>query len=319
VVYNLVTRVREPGIPVQIQSTDAGNTTKIMETSDLNGEVAFMDVPPGNYMINPYPPVGWMGGGKMISVTAHDQSTYRLVLRKEIPLVHPANNSPVETPQPVLCWDVLPQALYYIVQVKDSNQVLVANPVVYTTCYTLDVPLQDGMTYTWSLAAAVDLNGESIGGSKSFTFTYHSGPKDVPVAPQTETTLTSFDTSTQFVFPAGTFTIDGVVTYEHPADPPPAVYPLANTQKAYEISSAAPLANDATYQVAIEYTPVDVSLIDPSTLALYYWDPAQSTWVREPTSQNSADTQTITANPTHFSLWSVMGETHRIFLPVTNR
>lgn len=53
------------------------------------------------------------------------------------------------------------------------------------------------------------------------------------------------------------------------------------------------------------------------TLALHTWDGSQ--WVAEPSSSVDPATNTITATPNHLSLWAVLGETHRIYLPLVMR
>jgi len=53
------------------------------------------------------------------------------------------------------------------------------------------------------------------------------------------------------------------------------------------------------------------------THALYYWGGTQ--WVKESTSVVDTVNNTVTATPDHFSVWAVLGETRRVFLPVVLR
>ena len=53
------------------------------------------------------------------------------------------------------------------------------------------------------------------------------------------------------------------------------------------------------------------------TLALYRWDGSQ--WVKELSSVVDVDANTVTATPDRLGLWAVLGETRRLFLPVTLR
>lgn len=74
------------------------------------------------------------------------------------------------------------------------------------------------------------------------------------------------------------------------------------------------------YTVTIQYGPIDLasSRARESTLALYRWN--GTTWVREPTSRVNVISDTITANPSRFSTWAVLGEPAKIrLLPVIMR
>lgn len=53
-----------------------------------------------------------------------------------------------------------------------------------------------------------------------------------------------------------------------------------------------------------------------STLALYAWDGSQ--WVKEPSSAVDGAANVVTATPDPFSLWAVLGETCRVYLPLVN-
>jgi hypothetical protein len=70
-----------------------------------------------------------------------------------------------------------------------------------------------------------------------------------------------------------------------------------------------------TYTVIVQYDDAEKGPAIENTLALYYWDEAQ--WVREPTSVLDIAANTVTATPDHFSLWAVLGETRRLFFPLT--
>lgn len=51
-----------------------------------------------------------------------------------------------------------------------------------------------------------------------------------------------------------------------------------------------------------------------STLALYTWD--GSRWLREQASSVDPSRHTVSATPNRLGLWAVLGETHRVILPV---
>ncbi len=67
------------------------------------------------------------------------------------------------------------------------------------------------------------------------------------------------------------------------------------------------------YTLTIQYQDIEVGSAIEDTLALYYWDGAK--WEREPTSRLDTSLNSVQANPTRFSMWAVLGETHRLFLP----
>jgi hypothetical protein len=50
---------------------------------------------------------------------------------------------------------------------------------------------------------------------------------------------------------------------------------------------------------------------------LYGWDGRQ--WLVEPTSAVDLQANTVSATPQHFSLWAVMAEARRMYLPHLSR
>lgn len=67
------------------------------------------------------------------------------------------------------------------------------------------------------------------------------------------------------------------------------------------------LAGGATYTVSIQYTDAEISGLNENSLALYAWNGSQ--WVKELSSVVNAGTNTLSATPNHFSLWTVLGST----------
>ncbi|MDW8003170.1 MAG: hypothetical protein RMJ39_11075, partial [Deltaproteobacteria bacterium] len=99
---------------------------------------------------------------------------------------------------------------------------------------------------------------------------------------------------------------------------------LAGIGRTFEITAVysgtgqpAQLASGGAYTISIHYTDAEKGPIIEDTLALYWWDGNQ--WVREPSSVVDADANTVTATPGHFSLWAVLGEARRVFLPLVFR
>jgi len=79
----------------------------------------------------------------------------------------------------------------------------------------------------------------------------------------------------------------------------------------------AQLAPGQTYTITVRYTDAEKGPVIENTLALYYWN--GSGWVKEPSSVVDTVANTVRATPNHFSLWAVLGETRRIYLPLVLR
>lgn len=69
--------------------------------------------------------------------------------------------------------------------------------------------------------------------------------------------------------------------------------------------------------MTVHYTAAQRAGVIESTLGLYVWDGQH--WLREATSQVNVGSETVTARPDHFSIWAVLGETRRIWLPLVLR
>jgi hypothetical protein len=143
-------------------------------------------------------------------------------------------------------------------------------------------------------------------------------PASIPV---TGGNLASPFDQTAYTFTAGTFT--DIVTVTHalrfPGDAP-ATGNLIGIGHFFEVSAVysgtGQLAQPAQpYTVTVQYTEAEKGPAIEDTLALYRWSSAQ--WVREPTSSVDIAHNTVTATPDRFGLWAVLGETRRLFLPVS--
>jgi len=73
-----------------------------------------------------------------------------------------------------------------------------------------------------------------------------------------------------------------------------------------------------TYTVMVDYEQADLGMTRESTLALYWWD--GDSWSQQGI-VSSVDTAAnrVTAQVDHFSLFTVLGETHRVFLPLARQ
>ncbi len=143
------------------------------------------------------------------------------------------------------------------------------------------------------------------------------------VSPAVSGTLTSYHGDTTVQAPAGAFT-DTVTLTQAPAYGMPPGGNLASAGHVFELAAVysaggqpAQLAPGQAYTVTVRYTDAERWAAIEDTLALYWWD--GSRWQREPSSAVDVSARTVTAAPDHFSLWAVLGETHRTYLPAALR
>jgi len=135
--------------------------------------------------------------------------------------------------------------------------------------------------------------------------------------------LTSTYDNTSYFFASGIFTDTVIVTHTVRLTNIPSSGELAdlpghtfNITAVYS-STGQPAEPTQPYTMTVYYTDEEIRTMIEDTLALYYWDGSQ--WVRELTSIVNAADNTITANPGHFSLWTVLGDARRMFIPFINR
>jgi hypothetical protein len=74
---------------------------------------------------------------------------------------------------------------------------------------------------------------------------------------------------------------------------------------------------DPRYVITIHYTDTEKAGAKEDTLKLYWWNGSQ--WILEPTSSVDPGNNVLTATPNHMSLFAVLGETERVFLPLALR
>ncbi len=127
-------------------------------------------------------------------------------------------------------------------------------------------------------------------------------------------------------FPPHTFTDTVVITHtaRSPDSAPPLGSNLTGIDHFFDIEAiyegtgqAAQPAPGKAYTVTLSYTDEEKGPAIENTLALYYWNGAQ--WVQEASSQVNTADNTVTAAATHLSLWGVLGETRRVYLPLVVR
>jgi hypothetical protein len=125
---------------------------------------------------------------------------------------------------------------------------------------------------------------------------------------------------TTFSFPAGTFGDPVVVTYT--VRPPSTSGDLVGAGPFFDLSAAyldtgqpAQIEPGQTYTVTIHYT--NIAPVAEETLGLYGWDEGAAEWSQEGIS-NTVDpaVNLVTAEVDHLSLFALLGETRRVYLPL---
>jgi peptide/nickel transport system substrate-binding protein len=135
-------------------------------------------------------------------------------------------------------------------------------------------------------------------------------------------TLDSPIDQTAYTFPSGTFTSTVAVSHAPVSflqTPDTGTWvPIHHT---FDVSAVfedgQPAQPTQPYTLTIQYTDGEKGTVNEDSLALYYWDGTE--WVLEPTSSVNSATNTLTATPDHFSLFAILGQTHRMYLPMVRR
>ncbi len=129
-----------------------------------------------------------------------------------------------------------------------------------------------------------------------------------------------------YTFPAGAFT--ETISIAHTPYRPwrlPSTAPLASSRHAFDVTAVysdtgqpAQLAPGQHFTITID--PLDKGTLIPGTLALWWWDEDDTTWSQTGiTTTVSADGGQLTAQVSHLSLFAVLGETRRVYLPLVLR
>lgn len=138
--------------------------------------------------------------------------------------------------------------------------------------------------------------------------------------------LVSAPDQTTYTFPTGAFT--GPVTISHTLHWPwllPPTTPLVSVGPAFNLTAVysdtglpAQLAPEKTFTVTIDYPVVWLAI--PETLGLWWWDESGAAWSQAGiTSTVDIVQQRVTAQVSHLSLFAVLGETRRVYLPLVLR
>jgi hypothetical protein len=127
---------------------------------------------------------------------------------------------------------------------------------------------------------------------------------------------------TSYIFPAGVFTATAVITHTpwFPGRTLPPIGNLLGIGHSFEVaavcsSTGEPVQPARPYSITVHYDDVERGAAIETTLAIYRWDDGR--WAKEISSAVDTRANTVTATPNRFSLWAVLGETWRAFLPAS--
>lgn len=132
--------------------------------------------------------------------------------------------------------------------------------------------------------------------------------------------VVSYDGSTTVTLPAGAISETIVITLTPAYGMPPEAN-LTGIGHTFDLSAVysstgepAQLLPGQTYTLTVHYADAEVPPAREDTLALYTWDGGG--WVKDPSSVVDTLANVVATTPDHFSLWAVLGETNRVYLPI---
>ncbi len=135
--------------------------------------------------------------------------------------------------------------------------------------------------------------------------------------------LTSTDGQTTIDIPAGAFTQTADITFRQLLFDEYLGY-WDGIDRNFEISAyytdtgeTADIASGQTITITLAYSDTQVSPVFEDSLALYNWNGI--TWGKETTSTLDPVKNVITATPEHLSLWALLSDTNRVYLPILRR
>lgn len=135
--------------------------------------------------------------------------------------------------------------------------------------------------------------------------------------------ISSTDGKVSLAFPPGAFSRAVNLTYRqlvYGEDPGALVNIRSNfylTATDADTGQTAALIPGQTFTITVHYTNAEKGAMIEDTLALYYWNGTE--WEKEATSVIDTAGNTVTATPDHFSLWAVLGETNKVYLPLVHQ
>jgi hypothetical protein len=187
-------------------------------------------------------------------------------------------------------------------------------------------PVEVSFYDTPGYAAAVSVIGNYVyvadGKDSGLLILWFAPPVVAPV-PIAGGSLSSPSDNTTYIFPTNIFTDTVIVT--HTARLPgtvPVMGTLIGIDHAFEVTavysstgqSAQPVAGHS-YTITVQYSDGEKGPAIEDTLGLYWWDGDE--WSQQGiTSTANMTNNLVTAQVSHFSLFAVLGETRRVYLPL---
>jgi len=142
----------------------------------------------------------------------------------------------------------------------------------------------------------------------------------VPVLPGSGVQLPSPDGRAKADFPTGAVNQNTIVTYTSAkaSNVGDDFHLLAFDLSAVISGTTTPVTTfEKPYTITVGYLDTEKAGAMEDTLALYWWN--DDHWELEPTAAVFTQTNTLTATPSHMTLFTLKGETERIFLPLAIR
>jgi oligopeptide transport system substrate-binding protein len=144
------------------------------------------------------------------------------------------------------------------------------------------------------------------------------------VDPATGGSLSSFDSQTTVQIPAGAISGTVIITHTPAYGMPPAAN-LNGIGHTFDLTAVYSNTRDTAhllpgtfYTVTVQYSDTEIGPTVEDTLGLFGWDGHAWSQAGITSTVNISD-NIVTAQVTHFSLFTVLGETHRLFLPLIMR
>jgi len=160
-----------------------------------------------------------------------------------------------------------------------------------------------------------------IGGAGVCAFYDPWQPTQATITPENGGVLTSADGSTVVAFPAGAVTQDTIVTLTPmPSQPSGGLVGIGHffDLSATPAGIAAPAMDfQKPYTITVEYGDDELGPAIEGTLGLYRWNGVD--WLLEPTSSVAVAQNRVSATLDHMTLFAVLGETNRLYLPLIMR
>ncbi len=166
----------------------------------------------------------------------------------------------------------------------------------------------------FSISVISPTDGWAVGDAAILRFQ----PISTASIPPTGGDFTSPSGDTTFTFPSGAFQSTTSVTFTARLSLPYNASRI-NIGHNFEISGLTDGSNQPAqpaqpYMIVFNYDDTDIKFVIEDTLAFYFWNGSE--WEKEPTSNIDTTSNTITATPSQFYEWTVLGERRAVFLPV---